>query len=133
MTVVVCGMVLIQYLPHHVELRRETGKPGLDRGDVILTEECLLACLGEWRRRDFTPAPSPELLSEKQTAWTHSWTFQRDNLFALITFDQADFMHWHDLTVCYQGNGWTVSNKSTCLRESEDSDLNTQPSTTSGE
>ena len=105
---VAIGMIAVQLLKTNVNPISATRKPGPERGDLRLENESLPYEIGTWRKLHFTPAPSPESLSEGQVAWTHSWTFQHDQLVALVSFDQADFRHWHDLCVCYEGIGWTV-------------------------
>ena len=109
--VVVVAMVVLQTAQKRLRLTEESQLPGPDRGDLHLEDSCLSAEYGHWKKRDFTPASPPESLREGEVAWIHSWTFQNGNLPAQVSFDQAGFMHWHDLTVCYEGVGWTVTQK----------------------
>ena len=108
---VVVGMLSIQLIQRNVEPIVIAKIPGPGRGDVVLLDECLPTQLGDWKKTHFTPALEPEDLQTGQVAWSHSWTFNRNNISALVSFDQADFQHWHDLCVCYEATGWTVSTK----------------------
>ena len=110
---VVGAMISLQLIQKRVPSIAASKRPGPARGDLTLTADCLGTEYHEWTRKTFTPAPAPETLSEGTVAWTHSWTFERENQTALVAFDQADFAHWHDLTVCYKGIGWTLAEKST--------------------
>ena len=86
--------------------------PGTARGDLVLQQNDLPAEIAGWRQTAFEPAKSPEELPEGQFWWTHVWKYTNGPQNGIVTFDQADFMHWHDLTVCYRGIGWTVADKS---------------------
>lgn len=85
---------------------------GIERNDLILKEDDLPGRIENWHRESFKPAKDSEQLTENALVWTHSWIFQNDALSAYVSFDQAGFMHWHDLTVCYQGHDWTLASKS---------------------
>lgn len=84
---------------------------GIDRNDLVLEEDDLPGRIGNWNRVSFKPAETEEQLTENALVWTHSWNFQKDALSAYVAFDQAGFMHWHDLTVCYQGLDWTLTSE----------------------
>ncbi len=104
------AMVAMQYF-----LTRQNSTqtlPGTARGDLVLQQNDLPAEIAGWRQTAFEPAKSPEELPEGQFWWTHVWNYTNGPQNGIVTFDQADFMHWHDLTVCYRGIGWTVTDKS---------------------
>jgi len=101
----VVGLSVVQWLSRKPESLRT---PGPSRGDIVLTDETLKDEISGWKKTAFTPAKSPEQLPEGQFWWTHAWRFTDTDLNALVAFDQADFKHWHDLTVCYEGIGWKV-------------------------
>ena len=94
---------------------------GIERNYLILEEDDLPSEMERWTRASFTPAKKEEQLPEDQIVWTHSWNFQKDALSAYVAFDQAGFMHWHDLTVCYQGLDWTMTSKNV-LSSTEETD-----------
>lgn len=113
---VVVAMVVLQTAQKRFHLTEKSQLPGPERGDLRLEDNCLSAEYGNWKKHDFTPASPPESLGEGEVAWIHSWTFQNGNLPAQVSFDQAGFMHWHDLTVCYEGLGWTVTHKAVAAK-----------------
>lgn len=117
LVVFVAAMIALQLARNRVPSAVKATTPGPARGDLAFTADCLQAEYDDWTRIAFSPAPPPESLPEGTVAWTHSWTFQQENLNALVTFDQANFAHWHDLTVCYEGIGWTLEHKSTVAPE----------------
>lgn len=85
---------------------------GVESNSLALKEHDLPVRIENWNRVSFEPAKVRDDQSEEQRVWTHSWGFQKDGLSACVAFDQAGFAHWHDLTVCYQALGWTMSSKS---------------------
>lgn len=107
---IVLGMIAIQFLAGRMNAAKQ--RAGIERNDMVLKEDDLPGEIEHWNRALFTPAKAEEQLAEDQIVWTHSWSFQQDALSAHVAFDQAGFMHWHDLTVCYQGLGWTMTTKS---------------------
>lgn len=84
---------------------------GIERNDLVLKEDDLPVEIENWSRVSFVPAQAAEEQTEDALVWTHSWNFRKDRLSAYVAFDQAGFMHWHDLTVCYQALGWTMTSK----------------------
>lgn len=112
LAVVLVGMIGLQVF------RNSTGgnaakSPGQERGDLILAEDSLPATIGDWRRTKFEPPLPPEQLPENQYWWTHSWRYQQIDATALVSFDQADWQGWHELTECYLANGWTMDERKT--------------------
>ena len=103
----VAGTVLTQVLNKQAE---DNQPPGPARGDLSLMQTALPQQIGDWRFVSFE-VQSPEQLPQGQFWWTHRWDYSNDDLSSTVTLDQANFMHWHDLTVCYQAIGWTVTDK----------------------
>ena len=107
-------IVLSMVAMHFVSRRMNASKQlaGIERNDIVLNVDDLPVEIENWNRTSFEPAKAVEQPTEDRIVWTHSWGFQKDALSAHVGFDQAGFMHWHDLTVCYQGLGWTMISKS---------------------
>jgi hypothetical protein len=104
--VVVAAMVAIQY----VSTRQESPQklPGTARGDLVLQQDVLPKEIHGWRQTAFEPAKPPELLPEGQFWWTHIWHYTNGTQRCIVTFDQADWTVWHELTMCYEAIGWTL-------------------------
>ena len=105
---VLVGMGMLQMLNARNTAQRP---PGPVRGDIAFTQDALAPRIGHWEVTQFQVL-SPEELPEGQFWWTHSWNYTNGAFNSTVTFDQADFAHWHDLTVCYRGLGWTLAAKS---------------------
>lgn len=101
---IVAGFVVIQIF----NTRPEPEPPGPRRGDLVLKQNVLADEIFGWHFRRFEPALPPEQLPDGQFWWTHSWKYRRNQLDALVAFDQANWKSWHELTMCYQAIGWTL-------------------------
>lgn len=67
----------------------------------------LPATIGAWTRdpkTSFTKRDEPEMYYAEHS---RSWQFQRRGRVVLLSFDYP-YPEWHDLRVCYAGNGWTI-------------------------
>ena len=104
---VIVGTVFTQVITKQSE---ENKPPGPERGDLALSRDSLPKQIGEWSNTGFE-VQSPEQLPQGQFWWTHRWNYANGALNSTVTLDQANFEHWHDLTVCYQALGWTVTNR----------------------
>ena len=82
--------------------------PGPARGDLVLKKDALPDVIGQWHFTRFQPAKPPEQLPDGQFWWTHSWNYRKQQLNAIVAFDQADWKKWHELTVCYQAIEWKL-------------------------
>lgn len=102
------GVFLLQFMTRQSAEKRI---PGLQRGDIAVVRETLPDNIDGWKCRGFEAALPPDKLPEGQFWWTHSWQYQKNSLNAVIAFDQADWKSWHELTVCYQAVGWTLSDR----------------------
>ncbi len=91
--------------------------PGIERGDLRLAADDLPTTLGRWTRNGFTPPPEASQLPEGQFWWSHLWQYSNGELTGTVSFDQAEFEHWHDLTVCYQANGWSPKERHVVEKE----------------
>jgi hypothetical protein len=85
--------------------------PGPARGDLVLERDALPETIGEWRCTQFQPALAPEKLPEGQYWWTHSWNYSNTPLVSIVSFDQAGFADWHELTVCYRAIDWQMKDR----------------------
>ena len=99
----------VKYLPG--DQRSQNKIPGPGRGDLVLEEDSLPMDLAGWKRTGFVAAPTPEELPEGQYWWVQQWRFVHGKTAALLTLDQLGLNHWHELTHCYQGNGWILTER----------------------
>jgi hypothetical protein len=106
---ILAGMTAMQFVAGRMNATNQAA--GIGRNDLVLAEDDLPDTIDKWQRVSFEPAKLLADQAEEQRVWTHSWGFQKDLFSAYVAFDQAGFMHWHDLTVCYQGLGWTITSK----------------------
>ena len=86
-------------------------QPGEKRGDLVLQKNALPDTIGSWNCIGFEPAPEPNSLPTGQYWWVHIWHFVQGKEAALVTLDQLGLNHWHELTHCYQGNGWILTER----------------------
>ena len=108
---IVVGLILLKVITAALGFGRSS-TPGAERGDFVLTEDDLPATIAEWNRTDFRPAKASDELSHGQYWWTHSWIYKSDSTSAIVSFDQADWVDWHDLTACYRMSGWEMKTRS---------------------
>lgn len=104
---IVSGFVAIQTF----NTRPEPVGPGPQRGDLVLQQNALPTEMRGWHFRRFQPALPSEQLPDGQFWWTHAWNYRRNQLDALVAFDQANWRSWHELSMCYQAIGWTLVNR----------------------
>lgn len=76
--------------------------PGPARGDIELPENCLPKTINDWKNSSFT---SPDK-TETDRVWATSWAYHSDHGTALVSFDQAAYTGWHELSNCYVAIGW---------------------------
>ncbi|MCR9200694.1 MAG: exosortase U [Planctomycetaceae bacterium] len=98
-------MIGIQFAQKHFQLTVKAQPPGVSRGDMPLTESSLSASIGDWNRVSFRP---PEEVTAGQFWWSHSWQYENAQLQAIVSYDQADWNGWHELSECYSASGWTL-------------------------
>jgi hypothetical protein len=110
LAVVLIGMIGLQVFKNSSG-SNALKSPGQERGDLVLTEDSLPANIGSWRQTRFEPPLPPESLPENQYWWTHSWHYQQTGANAIVSFDQANWQGWHELTDCYVANGWTLERR----------------------
>jgi hypothetical protein len=72
-----------------------------------------------WRQTKFSPPDEANKLPEGQFWWVHQWNYSTDVIQAVVTFDQLGLNHWHELTHCYQGLGWKLTDRTICQEESD--------------
>jgi hypothetical protein len=102
-------MISLQFVTARMNAAKRAA--GVERNDIVLNENDLPGEIDSWQQASFSPARGSESAKEDALVWTHAWTFQKDGMSAYVAFDQAGFMHWHDLTVCYEALGWRVASK----------------------
>ena len=110
LAVVLIGMIGLQ-LFRSSSTGNSSRIPGEARGDYVLLEDSLSERIADWQRTKFEPPGPPESLPENQYWWTHSWHYQQTGMAAIVSFDQADWQGWHELTECYVANGWTMEER----------------------
>jgi hypothetical protein len=67
--------------------------------------------LAGWRRATGSTAFTVRDATEAMVVFgehSRTWKYQRGNLVAVVSFDYP-FPVWHDLRMCYQMTGWTIS------------------------
>ncbi|MFO1001518.1 MAG: exosortase U [Planctomycetaceae bacterium] len=116
--VVIAGTVFTQVVTKQSE---EVKPPGPERGDLALSRDSLPQQIDEWINTGFE-VQSPEQLPQGQFWWTHRWNYANGALNSTVTLDQANFKHWHDLAVCYQALGWTVTHRRVADGQSQTED-----------
>jgi len=89
----------------------QNAAPGIERGDFVLKENDLPKTVDSWTKSAFTPAKKSDELAQGEYWWTHSWNYKSDSSEAIVSFDQADWIDWHDLTACYRMSGWTMKSR----------------------
>ena len=78
---------------------------GEARGDIVLPDDCLPGTIGSWEQTEFYSAQST---AEKGSSlWSDQWLYKSKIGRARVSFDQAGYTGWHELSDCYVGNGWT--------------------------
>jgi len=108
----ITGQMFLQWLiPSNSSL-----PPGTERGDILFHEDCLPSKLGDWSLTRFTPADT--VASER--VWASSWYYVSDFGGAVVSFDQAGYTGWHELSDCYVATGWKhVSRKIIQLEDND--------------
>ncbi|MFN9720407.1 MAG: exosortase U [Planctomycetota bacterium] len=106
--VAIVGMGFMQWLIRSAEVRLP---PGPERGDIRVQQSVLDSDIDGWKQIKFTPAENAEELPDGQFWWSFTWHYQKDDLVAVVAFDQADWHDWHELTECYQALGWKLQNR----------------------
>ncbi|HBE71607.1 MAG TPA: hypothetical protein DDW52_25980 [Planctomycetaceae bacterium] len=106
--VVLAGMIGIQIAQKQFQLTLKAQPPGIGRGDMPLSDNSLPDSLVGWKKSQFTP---PGEIRDGQFWWSHSWAYENDRSQALISYDQADWHGWHELSECYSASGWTLKSR----------------------
>jgi hypothetical protein len=107
---VVAGLMIARDVSNRLSARSSV-QPGSSRGDLQLVAESLPQTISDWTRISFTPPENPDTLPSGQYWWVHSWKFQQRDANALVTMDQLGLDHWHELTHCYEGQGWEIEDR----------------------
>jgi len=111
LVVFVGGMIALDVLGSRSASEQAKQSPGAERGDIFLEDSALPDEIGSWRKASPVSVVPPNELPDWQYWWTHSWQYQQSELRALVAMDQADWVYWHELTVCYESNGWTLNER----------------------
>jgi hypothetical protein len=105
---VVAGVVFVQFFARKPPSRIT---PGPARGDLGLTQDALPAVIHGWQQTGFVPASPPEKLPPGQYWWVHRWDYRTQEIGAVVCLDQLGDDQWHELTLCYQNLGWTITQR----------------------
>ena len=92
-------------------MKPEKLRPGTERNDLVLNKHHLPQEINGWKQTSFEPAQPAEQLTEGQFWWTHSWRYTNSQRHPIVAFDQLGLHEWHELTVCYQANGWKIESR----------------------
>ena len=106
--IVVVGVLATQAVTRSLSI---DDKPGADRDDVVLIADTLPRKIAAWECRQFFPAVDSEVNDSGQFWTTHAWTYQLKEHSCVVAFDQLGLHEWHELTVCYEGRGWDISDR----------------------
>ena len=115
---VVIGMIGLKIIQSQFQLTTKSQPPGTDRGDITVANSCLPDTTNEWKKAKFTP-PAAET-PKGQYWWTHSWIYSTESTQAIVAFDQANWVGWHELSECYSSSGWTLESREIHEHESDD-------------
>lgn len=105
---VVAAMIISQNLHQQLLSSYVAQRPGRSRGDIFLKDLDLPAAIGIWKKYNFSPPASPVQMHAEQTWISHSWKFKNGDRQAVVAFDQENWTEWHELSVCYEMQGWTL-------------------------
>lgn len=119
LALILCALIGLKIFERESPLNRQRERPGLERGDIALSDECLEPMIDGWRKVKFAEAPPPESLPEQQFWWTHAWHYIKKADPALVAFDQANWSGWHELSECYSGAGWSMDSRKVICPEPE--------------
>lgn len=114
----VLGLIAFQTASRFLPGNDRNYQPGVVGEDWDAPVDVLPEDIHGWVRTSYTPGSPTDELPEGQSWWTHQWTYAHTELrvAARVAMDQATFRGWHELTQCYQGNGWTLGNRSVDVR-----------------
>lgn len=87
------------------------GESGVDRQDAVFGADVLPDRIAEWEFQQFAPSVNADLSSSGQFWTTHAWEFRSREHSCVVAFDQLGLHEWHELTVCYEGRGWDISDR----------------------
>jgi len=105
---VLAGMIVLQAATKFFQLSPKWKSPGPVRGDLAFEESLLADASDQWLLQSFTP---PEITEEGQYWWSHIWRFASESDLAIVAFDQAGWVGWHELSQCYTSAGWTLKSR----------------------
>lgn len=104
LALVLIGMIGLRSIARLTNPARHSPVSGHHRGDVLLSD-CLPDKISIWRKTQFQPGKFGTHVC------SHRWTYQSDLGAALVSFDQAAFSGWHELTDCYAMSGWSFQER----------------------
>ncbi|OAI50986.1 hypothetical protein AYO44_05355 [Planctomycetaceae bacterium SCGC AG-212-F19] len=83
-----------------------------------LKADTLPARIGPWQRTRFE-VTQLKVLETLDGVQSRTWYYQSGSLMAVISLDHP-FIEWHDLTICYRGQGWTIGPQVVRPRQPDD-------------
>jgi hypothetical protein len=108
LVIVVVGLFATQAVTRSLSI---DGKPGAERDDAVFIADTLPRNIAAWEYRQFFPAVNSEINDSGQFWTTHAWTYQLKDHSCIVAFDQLGLHEWHELTVCYEGRGWDITDR----------------------
>ena len=108
LVVVVAGILATQAVTRSLSI---DGKPGVDRDDAVFVAEVLPNKIVEWEFQQFFPAVNADSSIAGQFWTTHAWEYGVRDHSCVVAFDQLGRHEGHELTVCYEGRGWNISER----------------------
>ena len=119
-TVCVLGLIALKSVVPWFSDSPQYQPPGVERGDWDVPETCLPDSIQLWEKHGFAPGLRGNDLPEQQNWWSHTWRFANHSLSSIVAFDQLPFHGWHELTQCYQGTGWQLTNRAIVVPKQQD-------------
>lgn len=86
-------------------------KPGVDRDNAVFNAHVIPRKIAAWEFQQFFPPINAEVDSSGEFWTTHAWTYASRKHSCVVAFDQLGLQEWHELTVCYEGRGWNISER----------------------
>lgn len=108
LVIVVAGLFATQAVSRSLSI---DDKPGAERDDAVLISETLPRTIAAWEFHRFFPPVDSEVNGSGQFWTTHAWTYQLKDHSCIVAFDQLGLHEWHELTVCYEGRGWDITDR----------------------
>lgn len=107
----VLGIVLLQVVQRYSNRSPRHQRPGVGRGDFLISEDTLPEMFEGWTMVSFAPPLAEDVTPEGQFWSTHAWGYRGLNTEAIVAFDQLGWHTWHELSTCYLAIGWEFGSR----------------------